>query len=165
MYSQNLSRLLHFSIFVLICLSIAFCLTAVLRARAWLDQQAELSVNPIEVGPQTSTTGGLFAANGTLRFAEEHLPSTRLVEVGHTGMGVFSQEHVGSIAENVGPETFAEVRPNEPVGSSRLPGPVQRITPALMSAEGKEGDEDVPLTSVSVHSFGGKPTVYRVPKE
>jgi len=164
-YRQNLSCLLRLSILVLCCLSVAFCLIAVLRAQAWLNQQAELSVNPIEAEPQASTKGGLVAANETLRFAEERLHLTTLVEIGHTGIGVFSQEHVGSIAEDVGPEALAEVRPNEPVPSGRFPRPVQRTTPGLMSAEGKNADDDVRFTSVSVHWFGGRATVYRVPKE
>jgi hypothetical protein len=164
-YGQRLIRLLHFSIFVLICLSVAFCLITVLRAQAWLNQQAELSVKPIEAKPQASTSGSLVAAHERLRFAEERLPLTTLIEIGHAGMGAFSQEYVGSIAEDVGPEALAKVRPDESVRSERSPGPVQRITPGLMSAEGKKADDDVRFASVSVHRFGGKPTLYRVPRE
>jgi hypothetical protein len=120
---------------------------------------------PIEAEPQTSTKGGLVAVDGTLHFAGDRLPLTTLVEVGHTGMGVFRQEYIWSIAENVGPEASAEVRPNEPVPSSRSPETVQRIAPGLMSAEGEKADDDVRLTSVSVHRFRGEPTVYRVAKE
>jgi len=149
-HNRHLSCLLRLSIFVLACLGGTFCLIAVFRAQAWLNQLAELSTNAIEAEPQMSATGNSVAANSTFRFVRDRSPLTALVEIGPVDMGALSREHMGNSAEGVRPQAFAKARRNKLVRST--------------SAGEKEAGDDTGLASVSVHRFG-KSTIYRVPRE
>jgi hypothetical protein len=149
-HNRHSSCLLRLSIFVLASLSGTFCLIAVFRAQAWLNQQAELSTNAIEAEPQTSAKGNPVAANSTFRFVRDRSPLTALVEIGPVDMGALSREHVRNSAEGVRPQAFAKVQRNKPVHSTL--------------AGGKKAGDDAGLASVSVHRFG-KSTLYRVPRE
>jgi hypothetical protein len=163
-HNRHLRCLLRLGIFVLACLSGTFCLIAVFRAQAWLNQQAELSTNAIEAEPQTSEKGNPIAANSTFRFVRDRSPLTALVEIGPVDMGALSREHVRNSAEGVRPEALDKAQRNKPGRSETSRGAIQEIAPGSTSAGGKKAGDDAGLASVSVHRFG-KSTIYRVPRE
>jgi len=183
-------RFVHFSRVLVIGLSVVFCLMAVLRAQAWLNGQAEMSLKPADAASKTDAKMIVAAPDETVGPVGKFLASTTVADVDHASVFGIDQEDTRGIKGDIRPGMLVVAQPS----SDRCPGQVEPDTPGAGRAEGKKNltthvvygrlykarrtgscglvsletvseAGDASVASVSVHRRGREPAVYRVPKE